>query len=114
MKPFASSYDNLKFANDKDVKKVVNNEEIYFSHEVIKINRKNDNQVRNLVITNKALYNLKKKSLKRRIDLSIVQGITLSSISHEFVIHGSDEYDYHYDCVNGRIIAEIIGVALYQ
>ena len=55
MKPFASSYDNLKFANDKDVKKVVNNEEIYFSHEVIKINRKNDNQVRNLVITNKAL-----------------------------------------------------------
>ena len=42
MKPFASSYDNLKFANDKDVKKVVNNEEIYFSHEVIKINSKND------------------------------------------------------------------------
>ena len=42
--------DFLNFSNDKDVLKTVNNEEIYFSSEVIKINRKNDNQIRNLVI----------------------------------------------------------------
>ena len=105
--------DFLNFSNDKDVLKTVNNEEIYFSSEVIKINRKNDNQIRNLVITNKGIYNLKKKSLKRRFDLSIVQGITLSSVSREFVIHGSDEYDYHYDSAHSQIITEIIGVCCY-
>ena len=61
-------------------------------------------QERNIVITNKAIYNLKKKSnffpnlaLKRRIDISLIRGLSISKITDEFVIHGNDvEYDYDY------------------
>lgn len=76
------------------------------------------------MITNRALYNVKKTSIKRRIDLNLIKGITTSSplprtsesttISpssssdlhntnkkadanySEFVLHVPSEYDYRY------------------
>jgi hypothetical protein len=43
------------------------------------------------------LYNLKKKALKRKIDLNYVRGITVSTMTDEFVVHCNDiEYDYHF------------------
>jgi serum/glucocorticoid-regulated kinase 2 len=75
-------------------------------------------QERNIVITNKAIYNLKKKSilnklikldLKRRIDLLSIRGITISNITDEFVIHGNDmEYDYDYVSKHRKKIIECI------
>lgn len=54
-------------------------------------------QERNIIITNKAIYNLKKKELKRRIEIQILKGITISSLTEELILHGNDmEYDYHY------------------
>lgn len=56
--------DYLNFKNDKDILKSINNEKILFSNKIIK---KNSNlirkeQERNIVITNKALYNFENKS----------------------------------------------------
>ena len=54
-------------------------------------------QERNIIITNKAIYNLKKKELKRRIEIQILKGITISSLTEELILNGNDmEYDYHY------------------
>ena len=50
-----------------------------------------------LIITDQALYNFKEKSLKRRLQIKDIFGITTSKTSEEFVIHGEvGEYDYHY------------------
>ena len=89
--------DNLSFANDKDILKTTNNEKLLFSDNIIKINRYNMSQERTFLITASAVYNLKKKSLKRKIELKNIRGVTISSLTDEFVIHGLEiEYDYHY------------------
>jgi len=54
-------------------------------------------QERNIIITNKAIYNFKKTSLKRRIDFNVIKGITISKLTDEFVVHCIDaEHDYDY------------------
>ena len=64
---------------------------------------------KNIIITDKAIYNVKKLSLKRRIDFKTIIGITLSKISDEFVIHCNDiEYNYHYISPRKKIIVEIL------
>lgn len=96
--------DYLQFEGDKEIKKlikdgntVINKENIYFSDKIIKINHYGFSQERQILVTNRALYNLKKKELKRRIDLSFIRGITISSILDEFVVHClENEYDYYY------------------
>lgn len=74
---------------------------IYYSDKIIKINRYNMSQERNFIITNKAIYNLKKKALKRRIDIATVRGVTISKMTDEFVLHGND-FEYDYDFVSQR------------
>jgi hypothetical protein len=54
-------YDYLVLANDKDILKIIKDEVVILSDKVIKINRYNMSQERNILITNKAIYNLKKK-----------------------------------------------------
>jgi hypothetical protein len=79
------------------VKKFFIKEIIYFSDKIIKINHYGFSQERQVLVTNRGLYNLKKKSLKRRIDLNFIRGITVSTLNDEFVVHCNDiEYDYHY------------------
>jgi serum/glucocorticoid-regulated kinase 2 len=76
------------------------------------------------VITNKGIYNLKKKckinkinkilktALKRRIEIEGIRGITVSKIIDDFVIHGNDdEYDYHYVSQRRKRIIEYIAKA---
>ncbi len=66
-------------------------------------------QERNIVITNKAIYNLKNKKLKRRIDIVGVRGLTVSKVTDEFVMHGNDvEYDYDYISQRRKKIIEYI------
>ena len=87
-------HDALSYAGDSEISKIVNGEAILFSDAIIKINRYNMSQERNFVITKSAVYNLKKKSLKRRIEMKDIRGITISSLTDEFVIHGLEiEYD---------------------
>jgi len=71
-------------------------EKILFSDFVIKINRRNKEQNRVMVITDKAVYNVKNYKLKRRIVIMNLISITMSKSSEEFVMHVPEEYDYRY------------------
>jgi hypothetical protein len=53
--------DYLNIKNEKDLSSIIGDEELLFSDKVIKINRDSVSQERNIIITNKAIYNLKKK-----------------------------------------------------
>ena len=103
-------YDFLKFAQDYSIKSnITREEEIQFSDTVQKINKNGWKQSRNLVLTDKAIYNLKKKELKRRIDYTKIIGITLSKQSDEFVIHCLEmDYDYQFISQKKKTIVEII------
>ena len=107
-------YDFLKFAQDYSIKSnITREEEIQFSDTVQKINKNGWKQSRNLLLTNKAIYNLKKKDLKRRIDYKAVRGITLSKITDEFIIHCEDlDYDYQFISPKKKTIVEIISKGL--
>lgn len=93
-----SEYDFLNYTKDHHINaSVTRGEKIEFSDTIIKINKYGFKQNRNIIITDKAVYNLKKTSLRRRIDLKSIKGITLSKTCNEFVIHCKDEeYDYQY------------------
>ena len=105
-----SEYDFLNFAQNYSIKNnVTRDEEIQFSDKIDKINKNGWKQGRNLILTDKAIYNLKKSVLKRRIDYKTIIGITLSKLSDEFVIHCEDiDYDYHFSSGRKKMIVEII------
>ena len=105
-----SEYDFLKYSKDyKITNNITRDEEILFSDKIKKINKKGWNQDRNIILTDKAIYNLKKTQLKRRIDYKTIIGITVSKISDEFVIHCEDiDYDYHFNSKRKKTIIEII------
>jgi hypothetical protein len=61
--------DFLNYESDKEILSIIkdgnnkpNLETLLLSDKIIKINRYNMSQERNVIVTNKALYNLKKKS----------------------------------------------------
>ena len=105
-----SQYDFLNFEKDKYIKtNITKDEEIQFSDKITKINKSGWKQGRYLLITDKAIYNLKSKTLKRRIEYKTVMGLTLAKQSEEFVIHCEDnDYDYHYIYSNRPLIVELI------
>ena len=105
-----SEYDFLNYSKDYSIKNnITRDEEIQFSDKISKINKNGWKQSRNLVLTDKAIYNLKNKQLKRRIDYKTIIGITLSKQCDEFVIHCEDiDYDYHFSSPRKKTIVEII------
>ena len=54
--------DHLNLKNDSDILKIIKDEILLLSDKIIKVNRYGLSQERNIVITNKSIYNLKKKS----------------------------------------------------
>ena len=105
---FEDNFDFLNFKNDPDILKIITTEELLFSDKIYKKNRFLFSQERFILITNYAIYNLKGKSLKRRIDISKLKGITNSEKTFEFVIHGNEEYDYLLYSENKLIIIDVI------
>ena len=85
--------DKLNLVNDNEIKAMLGHEEIYYSDKIIKIRQGlfSSNQERTILITDQAIYNLKGKEKKRRIDIKNLSGITISRISEQFVIHGKNE-----------------------
>jgi len=78
-----------------------------------KYNQRNKRQARGLIITNKAVYNVSKQGMimsllsssytvKRKIDIGKISGLTVSEMSSEFVIHVKEEYDYRYSSSERR------------
>ena len=59
-----SDKDFLNFKNEKNIKSIIGDEKLLFSDKLIKINRYGLSQERNILITDKSIYNLKKKSKK--------------------------------------------------
>ena len=110
METLQSEYDFLNLSKNYLIKSnITREEEIQFSDKIYKINRYNWKQERIIIITDKAIYNLKKDTLKRRIDLKALIGITISKNSEEFVLHCSHiDYDYHYTSPRIKTIIEII------
>ena len=107
-------FDNLNLSKDKDILKIIEKEKIYYSENIVKINQVGKNQERNFILTNKHVYNFKKKTMKRKIPLTSILGLSYSSISNEFIIHGKNEqYDYSYISENKLIIICLI-ILLYQ
>ena len=111
-----SEYDFLNFAKDNNIKANITKDElIEFSDKIYKINKYGFKQERNIIITDKAIYNLKKTSLKRRIELKWIKGITLSKLSDELEIHcNNEEYDYQYLSAKKKTIVEILAKHYYN
>ena len=105
------TFDNVNYTNDKDIKKIIGEEKIYFADWVKKINHFGMNQDRVLIITDSALYNTKGKSLKRKIPINEILGITYSTLTFEFIVHGLDnEYDYSFVTPDRNIIICFIAI----
>jgi len=91
-------------------------ETVTFSDFVLKINRREKEQTRVMLITNRAIYNLLPNNYgkcKRRIDIDKLVAITASKTSDEFVIHIPDEYDYRFKSGKKDKICDIL-VILYK
>lgn len=91
--------DQLNFANDAEIKKLLEpDEKVVYSGKITKFNDMGWKQERNMVVTNKSIMNLQKKSLKRKMKITTVEAITKSKSkdSTEFVLHIPSEYDYRY------------------
>ena len=103
--------DNLNFEDDSSIKELIGSENILFSDKIQKIHKGlfKKNQQRNFLITDQAIYNLKVKELKRRIEIKNIKGITLSKLSDQFIIHGNqDEYDYLFSSTSRVKIVSIL------
>jgi hypothetical protein len=90
-------YDELEIRKTpKIIKQFQTDEKVYFSGKVSKFNRMDWKQERIFVITNMAIYNIKKHSIQRRIGIKDIAGITKSTDKScfEFVVHHKWEYDY--------------------
>ena len=59
-------------------------------------------QDRILLLTNLNLYNIKKDSVQRKINIGSIKAITKSTKAGnpEFVVHIKNEYDYRYETAN--------------
>ena len=108
--------DTLNFRNDAEIKAILSHEDIYYSGKILKVRQGifSSNQERNIVITDKALYNLKIKEKKRRIEIENLAGVTISRLTDQFIVHcKNDEYDYLYISPNRLKIIEILE-AVYE
>ena len=79
--------DLISWADDDNIKKLSENEKIYYSDFISKISRFGLNQERVILLTEKHLYYLKNKSINLKIPYSDIFGITLSKTTNEFILH---------------------------
>ena len=107
-------YDTLKWSKDKEILKIIGKESLYYSNKIVKINHFNIGQERSIVLTDESIYNIQKKSLKRKVTYSQVIGVTFTKISQEFVVHTNDnEYDLYFQSPEKNIIICLIA-KLYE
>ena len=100
-KPIPLGNDYLNFKQDVEIKNQLEKDEhIVFSVEVIKFNRFNMKQVRNLLLTTHHLANVKDHDFQRKIKLTNIKAMTKSTElnNNEFICHVKDEYDYRFVC----------------
>ena len=96
--------DTLNFKNDPEIKAILSHEDIYYSGKILKVRQGifSSNQERVILITDKAVYNLKEKEKKRRIDMENLAGITVSKISDQFIVHCKNDDEYTKYLINKK------------
>ena len=103
--------DLLNFENNQKIMTKIGNEKLFYSDKIKKkkfgmLSRFQD---RNLLITNKAIYNFKKDEIKRRIKIEDLYGITYSKKSNQFILHfNENDYDYLFTSNNRDKIIMLI------
>lgn len=66
------------------------------------------------MVSSENIYNIEKKSIKRKINIHKVYAITISNTSAEFVIHIPTESDYRYKSPEYRdIILYYLSIVLH-
>jgi serum/glucocorticoid-regulated kinase 2 len=111
--------DHLCLAGNHSVQKMLNKhgkntplpEIVKFSDFVIKINRREKEQTRVMLITNKAVYNLMPNNYgkcKRRIAIDELGSVTASQVSDDFVLHVPAEYDYRFKSAKKDTICKVL------
>lgn len=110
---FNPDNDLLQLYEDQEISQMIKDEIILFSDKVNKINKYFIAQERVILVTNQAIYNFKEKELKRRIEYSIVKGITtVDGEGVSFIIHCNDfEHDYFYSSPRHLKIIQMINIA---
>ncbi|MES1908234.1 MAG: hypothetical protein MHM6MM_001207 [Cercozoa sp. M6MM] len=86
-------------------------ETVHFSSTVTKINRKEKRQKRDLIVTNRALYNFKPRSygrVRRRMRLRDISAFVLSRVSDELVVKMKDSYDYRLEMRRRAELVEVV------
>ena len=109
---------------EKKISDLIPNEKYYYTGKIIKINEAGKRQERYIVITEKALYNIKTQLLlgpkiQRKFLYKDMIGITISNTSNEIVIHGNNnEHDYYYEAkkqiLRDKIVAYISFFYCYE
>lgn len=116
---FEQGHDSLKLSENSSCLKMLkrfgdnypNPEKVILSIKLIKINKKEKEQRRILLLTDKALYNLKANQLKkpqRRIEYKLISSISISTISDEMTVHCLNEYDYRFKTSYKHHIANVL------
>lgn len=113
MESLCADFDELSFGQDKNIKKNLDpQEKIMMSCAIFKFNDYKKRQERNIMITNKAVYNFKEKSMKRKIDLKKIKAISVGTLGQEFVLHVPEEYDYRYSSQDKNRILTVLTKAI--
>ena len=107
--------DNELIGQNKYMKEVLlPNEDIIFSNKIQKI-RKNTQEERIILLTNRYLYNIKGKKYRNKVDIRNITGITVSKKSDEFIVHTCEiDDDYHYSSNKHTFIVELIARIFYS
>ena len=101
--------DFLCFSKEPEIISAINSEPILYSNKIQKMNTFLIKQERNFIITSNAIYIFNNKKKKKVIKYEEILGITLSSISNEFIIHRKKQYDIYYLCQDkNKLICSII------
>lgn len=107
---------NKDYLNFSAIGSIFNREKIMFSALLMKYNDENYRQERAFVLTDNAIYNVKKTQVQRRIRYDDLESITISKSSSEFVIHIKSAYDYRFLSYDHRteIIETILSVLVNE
>lgn len=79
-----------------DTPKLVFDEKVYISAPVFRFNTMGFRKECCFAVTDEAVYEINKKSVKSRVVLEGIDAISKSTLSSEFVIHIKDDYDIRF------------------
>ena len=97
-------YDLLSWADNKDIKKIIPDEKIYYSDFLYKFSSFGLKQERIIILTENNFYYMNNKKITSKTPYIDILGITISKTKDEFIFHiKNEETDYHFLSKNRNI-----------